>query len=120
MEVQHGCRIVFLACNIRPGFGAINWQVKLVTTGFRYQVMPEVFVDESFDVATACSLEEAVRFPGVAVQPRLRTQEYLIRFAELEKGIDVETSGNCYRGVAPFGDQRRFGPRNMRICRLRQ
>jgi hypothetical protein len=29
--------------------------------------VPEIFVDESFDVATACSLEEGVRFPGVTV-----------------------------------------------------
>jgi hypothetical protein len=38
-------------------------------------IMPEVFVDESFDVATTCSLEEAMRLPGIAVQPRLWTQE---------------------------------------------
>src|SRR5580704_8540773 len=71
--------------------------------------MPEIFVDESFDVATTCSLEEAMRFPGIAVQPRLRTQKYLIRFPKLEKRIDVETGGNCYGRVAPFGDQCRFG-----------
>jgi len=38
--------------------------------------VPEIVVDESPDVATACSLEEGVRFAGFAVKARFRAEEY--------------------------------------------
>jgi hypothetical protein len=72
--------------------------------GFRYVVVPEVIVNESPDVTAACSLEEGVRFAGVAVQARFRTEEYSIGFTELEKGINVEAGRDGHSGVAPFGD----------------